>query len=131
MEYENDFVNTEAQEVEIDGKKFKIRELAGLEADEAANNYTSLIKDEEDPDKLSIEMDLAKRNHEMLKLCVVDAPYKINGKEFKNAKPESRIEILQKLRPGIRGKLLKEIFRINAMDGDTKKNSKAQSSEKK
>ena len=104
---EEDFISRELEEVKIGERIFKIKPLTGKEGDEILDK--NLTVDEDGKMKVS----LAVRNEEWFKKCVIDAPYEKNGIPFKDLKPDERVEILQKLKPAIRTKLIKELSRLN------------------
>ena len=112
----SDFVSNEPIEVDIDGRIFKIKEVSGEEADLIANAYIK-IKDEN-----TLDIDIAAKSREWLKHTVMDAPYDLSGKPFTELNPDQRVSILQQLKPAIRSKLLKEIYKINEPPSDIKKN---------
>lgn len=122
----SDFVDTEKEhEIDIGGRKFKIREMDGYQQDEL--NSRSYVPNEETGKFL---LNMAKRNEYYLRICVIDAPYNQNDKPFKSLKPDAKVAILQKLKPSIRKELIEEIVKLNQMEVETAKNSKPQSSEK-
>lgn len=120
----SDFVDTDKEhEIDIGGRKFKIREMNGYQQDEL--NSRSYI-----PDGKIWRLDIAKRNEYFLRICVIDSPYDQDGVPFKALKPDEKVAILQKLKPGIRKELIKKIRKLNKMEEGTAKNSKPQSSTK-
>jgi hypothetical protein len=104
---ENDFVTGELEEIKIGERVFKIKPLTGKEGDEILDK--NLIVDEDG--KMSAS--LVVRNEEWFRRCVVDAPYEKDGKPFKDLKSEERVEIIQKLKPVIRTRLIKELSKVN------------------
>lgn len=121
----SDFVDTEKEhEIDIDGRKFKIREMNGYQQDEV--NSRSYIPN----DVGKFNLDIAKRNEYFLRVCVIDAPYDQGETKFRSLKPDAKVAILQKLKQGIRKKLIEKIRKLNQMGEETAKNSKPQSSTK-
>jgi len=118
---EKDFISEEPVEVEVDGKKFKIKELSGVEYDVLSNKYISI-----DEVSGNIIADLAKRNEHYLENCVSDAPYEKDGVAFKDLKPVQKKELLNKLKPSIRIHLVREIAMLNNIGDDVAKNLKKQ-----
>ena len=114
-DYNEDFINNEATEQEIEGRKFKIKELTGEESDALYEEYLT-INEEGNPN-----IDIAKRNAAWLRDCVVDAPYEKDGKKFRELKPEERLAILQNLKIKIRAPLLKAIMEKNEIPKEVKK----------
>jgi len=112
---EEDFISGELEEIKIGERTFKIKPLTGKEYDEVIDKNLTI----EEGGKMTIS--LAMRNEEWLKRCVVDAPYEKDGKPFKQLSPEERVELLQKLKPSIRNKLIKELARINEGKEEEKK----------
>ena len=115
-DYNEDFVNKEATEKVIEGRKFMIKELTGRESDALYEEYLT-ITEEGNPN-----IDIAKRNAAWLRDCVIDAPYEKDGKPFKDLKPEERVGILQTLKVKIRAPLLKAIMEKNDIPKEVKKN---------
>lgn len=114
----NDFVSEEPVEVDVDGRKFKVRELLGEESDKIANEYVKV-----DVRNDSAQLDVALRNKLVLEAAVVDAPYTgENNKPFKELGKDERVKILNKLKPGIRSALLKKVFEVNSVERDVAKN---------
>lgn len=112
-----DFVSEEPISVEVSGRKFKIRELNGEESDNISNQYIKV-----DGDSGNVLLDVALRNKLILGACVVDAPYDKDGVEFSKLSKDDKIKILNKLKPGIRSPLLKEIFKVNSVESGVSKN---------
>lgn len=103
MVYEEDFVRSELVEVNVNGRVFKLKDLSGPEVDALTEKYMKIDLENE-----SFSMDLGVKNSELLK-CVVDAPYKIGDKDFKDASVEERVACLNRLKNGVRQQLLKVI----------------------
>lgn len=119
----SDFVDTEKEhEIDIGGRKFKIREMGGYQRDEL--NSRSYIPDAETG---KWRLDIAKRNECYLRFCVIDAPYDQKEVPFKSLNIDEKVAILQKLKPEIRKKLIEKIRKLNRMEEETAKNSKPQS----
>jgi len=119
---EEDFIKEEPVEVSIGERKFRIRELSGEEADQLANKYVKI-----DAETGNIEADISERNKFWLGRCVVDAPYEVEGKKFKDLPPEKKAELLNKLKPGIRLPLIQAVSDLNNVGSDVAKNYKKQS----
>lgn len=112
----SDFINDEPVKVEINGKEYLLKELTGVEYDNGTTEYISVFDDG------TYKMDMAKKNTYFLKKCVVDAPYDLNGRPFKDLSEEQRFELLNKLKPSIRDAILKEIGNLHSLKGDVTKN---------
>jgi len=112
---EKDFVNEKPIEVEIEGKKFLLKEPNGFEADEISDKYLKVAEDGK------ITISLAERNRAWFSSLVVDAPYEIDGKPFKELKPTEKADLLNKLKAEVRNPLLKEINKLINPKGDVKK----------
>jgi len=118
---EKDFVSEEPVEVIVDGKKFLIKELSGTEYDALSNKYISV-----DQESGNINADLVKRNEYYLTNCVIDAPYDLGGKAFKDLNPMQKKDLLNKLKPKIRIRLVRAIAELNDIGSDVAKNLKKQ-----
>jgi len=127
--YDADFIDLTPIDVEIEGRKFKLKPLNGAEADEITSKFTKFVENPDDPDNFKTEFNIALRNSLWLQTCVIDAPYQINdgSKPWIEHEPKIRLEILNKLKPKIRNGLLKKIRIMNAAESDVTKNSKKQS----
>lgn len=113
--FDEDFITGRPVEIDIEGRKFKIKELTGEETDKIANSYVKI------KDKNTIDIDIAIKNKELLKNTILDAPYEKDGRKWSELTQNERVELLQKLKPGIRSKLLKEINMINGISEEIKK----------
>ena len=116
-----DFINEEPIEVEINGKVFLIKEFTGEEYDKISNDYITLNKDG------NLELDIGKRNKAWLGIAVVDAPYQLNDKAFKDLDSVAKGEMLNKLKAKVRIPLINAINKINSVSADVAKNCKMQS----
>ena len=121
MTEESDFVGSTPIEIDIGGRKFKIKEMTGTESDKIGSEYITLDADG------NLVADHAKRNLAWLGIAVVDAPYKKEGKEFKDLKLEEKRTLLNKLKPKIRLPLIQAVSDINTIGSDVAKNYKRQS----
>ena len=112
----SDFIGSEPVEVLVQGRKFKVRELNGEAFDSLAEEYVTISEDG------TFNVDIAKRSKGLLKL-VVDAPedYSSNGKKFSELSEAERLEILQKMKPLLRDKLISEINKTMKADDEVKK----------
>lgn len=132
----SDFVSEELIEINIEGRKFKFKELTGEEMDRILNNSMRISPEGE------ITFDLLKQNNAYLG-CVMEAPYTKtifkkdedgnvmldeNGKEieievniFEPLNKEERINLLNKIKNSIRRKLLNEIKNYHNELGDVEK----------
>ena len=110
----SDFVDEEPIEVEVDGKIFKIKEPNGPEYDAWTEKYVTILEGDR------LDLSIVNKNKGALEF-VVDAPYKVGELEFKDAKPEDRLVLLQKLKPLIRNKLIKAINSLLDGSEDVKK----------
>lgn len=112
----SDFIGSEPIEVEVLGRKFKVREMNGEEFDALAEKYIVIGEDG------VINIDISKRSKGLLGL-VVNAPddYSTDGKKFPELKEEERIAILQKMKPMLRDKLIAAINKTMAADKELKK----------
>ena len=124
MKYQEDFIKDRGIEKTIKGRKFLIREIPGEEMDEITNQYVTV----KDDDKL--DANLMIRNKILLGKAVVDAPYEIDNKPFREAPEGKRVALLQKLKPRIRGDLITAVLRVNGMSKEEAKNSSSSSSVK-
>jgi len=116
MAYEEDFVSNQEVEAKIDGRKFTLKILLGEDYDRISTEFITVTPEQ------TIKIDIAKRNSAFLREAVVDAPYEQKGKKFKELSPNERLDLLQKLNPSMRNKLLKKIHEIHELDSDVKKN---------
>jgi len=114
--YEKDFIDEKPIKVDINGREFKLRLMLGVEFDKASSDFITIRSDE------SAKVDVAKRNSIFLKKCVVDAPYKKDGKAFADLTEDERLELMDKLKPGIRNALLKKVHGLHELDSDVEKN---------
>ena len=121
MAFEEDFVSG-PKDFEVEGRKFKIKILSGGDFDNVASEFVFITDG-------ILTIDVPKKNEAFLRECVLDAPYEKNGKPFATLTKEERTEILQKLRPTIRTKLLRAIMVLNEMPEEAKKNLKKTSSQ--
>lgn len=112
----SDFVSNEPVEIEVVGRKFKVKEVSGELYDKMSEKFILIDQDG------GINIDIAKRSKELLSL-VVEAPddYSSNGKKFPELSVEERLEILQKMKPGLRDKLIGAINGTMKVDEDLKK----------
>jgi hypothetical protein len=113
--FEEDFVSKDLIEVEVSGRKFKVRDLSGPEMDSLTEKYMKLDLENE-----SVSLDLSVKNNEMLK-CVVDAPYEKDGKKFSELSEDERLELLNSLKNNIRGNLLKVMNKRLSLSDELKK----------
>jgi hypothetical protein len=113
--FEEDFVSKDLVEVEVQGRKFKIKDLSGPEMDSLTEKYMKLDLENE-----SVSLDLSIKNNEMLK-CVVDAPYEKDGKKFSELSEDERLEILNSLKNSIRGNLIKAMNKRMSLSDELKK----------
>jgi predicted RNA-binding protein len=113
--FEEDFVSKDLIEVEIQGRKFKIRDLSGPEMDSLTEKYLKIDMENE-----SVTLDLSVKNNEMLK-CVIDAPYEKDGKKFSELSGDEKLEILNSLKNSIRGNLIKTINKRLSLSDELKK----------
>ncbi len=111
----NDFINEEAIEIEVNGKKFKVHEPDGEEYDSYLESFIRPLPNG------NYDYDFKKKNMNLLGF-VVDAPYEDKGVKFKDLDKNRRIELLQKLKPGIRGELIKKINSCFEVGDSQKKN---------
>ena len=114
----SDFVEDKPISLECDGKTFKIREPLGEEVD-AILEGMYLIEEDENGKKIT-KVSLQFRNSAYLKL-VVDAPYEKEGKKFTELDSVQRFELLSRLKPRIRGKLLSLIDKAIVKGSDVEK----------
>lgn len=108
----SDFVEDNPIEVKVEDRVFLVKEPFGGEFDAWLEKYISILPSG------GYNVDLPKKNAGILEF-VVDAPYKVGDKDFKDASVEERVELLQKLKPTIRGALIKKINGL--LEGDDKK----------
>jgi hypothetical protein len=113
--YEEDFVSKELIELDVNGRKFKVRDLSGPEMDSLTEKYLKVDMENE-----SVSLDLSVKNNEMLK-CVVDAPYEKDGKKFVDLKEEEKLELLNSLKNSVRGNLLKAMNKRMSLSDELKK----------
>ena len=116
MNPEDDFADETAIEYEINGRKFGIRLMLGEEFDQASSEFITIKSDE------TAKIDVAKRNSVFLQKCVVNAPYQKDGKPFIELNENQRLELLQKLKPGLRNALIKKVHGLHELDSDVEKN---------
>ena len=119
-EFDKDFVNQKGTDVEIDGRKFVIREMLGDEYDKYSTEFMSYLKNES-TGEVKVTMDWSARSAIFLRKCVIDAPYDSNGKPFKSLNEEERFKLLNSLKVGIRQKLLDEVRKVNELGDDEQK----------
>lgn len=111
----SDFVEDEPIEVLVDDKKFLVREPLGPEYDAWVEKYVKVLPSG------AYDFSIVAKNKGVLEF-VVDAPYKVGDKDFKDAKIEDRVGLLQKLKPSVRNKLIKKVNSIiEGVDIDKKK----------
>lgn len=112
----SDFIGSEPIEVDVQGRKFKVREMDGNEFDALAEKFVIISEDG------AVNIDIAKRSKGLLAL-VVDAPddYSSNGKKFPELSEDDRVAILQKMKPMLRDKLIAAINKTMAVDKELKK----------
>lgn len=122
--YEADFVDLTPIDVEIGGRKFKLKPLNGEESDKVTNKFTKFVQDKDNPDEFKADFDISVRNSEWLKICVIDAPYSKGEKAWSELNEDEKLEILNKLKPKLRNELLKQIRIMNSLESEVVKNSK-------
>ena len=112
----SDFIGNEPIEIEVLGRKFKVREIDGAEFDALAEKYIVIGEDG------VFNVDIAQRSKGLLGL-VVDAPddYSTNGKKFPELSEADRLAILQKMKPMLRDKLIAAINKTMSADKELKK----------
>lgn len=110
----SDFVGEEPIEIEVVGRKFKIKEVNGQDFDKMSEKYVALTEEG------TFNVDIALRNEQLLTL-VVDAPYEKDGKKFTELSEQDKLGILQKLKPGLRDKLIAGINKSMTPEEDLKK----------
>jgi len=101
-----DFIEETPIKIEVNGRKFEIREPLGEEIDAI---FEKMYKVKEDSrGKKNFEIVISERNKAYLKL-VVSAPYEKDGKKFSELDSMQKLAMLNKLKPKLRGELLKKI----------------------
>jgi len=113
--FEEDFVSKDLVEIEVQGRKFKVKDLSGPEMDALTEKYLKI-----DVENESVSLDLGVKNNEMLK-CVVDAPYEKDGKKFVDLNAEEKLEVLNSLKNSVRGNLIKAINKRMSLSDELKK----------
>jgi len=108
---ETDFIKNFEKEVDIDGRKFKLKIFKGNEKD----RLFDFMRIEKDDGR--IEYSLEKRNEYYLTNCVIEAPYKWKEKAWKNLTMIERFDCLNKCI--LREKILLNIIKLN--EGDVAK----------
>jgi len=121
--YEDDLVDEKPKEVEIDGRKFKLHRFLGYEIDTINSECMHIADDGK------MDLDMAKRNKMMLEQGVLDAPYTKSNKAYSELQPHERADILRRLNPTIRAKILSEIHKIHFISEEDKKKSTSTSTE--
>lgn len=125
-----DFVDEkETEEFKIGDRVFQLRYLLGPEVDDIDSKSQKWTEDEEGT-KFIIDQKI--RNREYLKLAVAHAPYdgKVIGKEngegngipWTQLSDNDKINILDKLKPGIRNSLIIKVLKMNRADTQELKN---------
>jgi len=114
-EFSGDFLTGELLEFKIGEREFKIRELKAEEYDDILSRSFKI-------ENGKFSLDYSVRNKEWVKLCLVSAPYSLEGKAWKELTPEERLELFQKLKAPIRLKVIEQIRMLNEPEGDFQKN---------
>jgi len=128
MAFEEDLIKEEPTNVDVEGRKFKIRELYPTEVDKIDSEC--LVLDNETGALITYKSDL--KNLEYLTKCVVDSPYEWLGKKFKDLTEEERRNFFSKNpKNRIRTLLLNEINELHGLKKSAKKKSNPSSSKEK
>ncbi len=114
MGYEEDRVKEEPVSVFVGDREFKVKPMNGRETDALMDKCVKGIGS----DGKSASIEIGVKNEELLK-TVVDAPYDLKGKPFKELTLLQKLDVLQSLK--IRNALLVKIDELNNIDGEDKK----------
>lgn len=117
---EEDFITSDLEEFKIGERIFKLKYLKGKQSDEVLDQSLTI-------EGKNINISVSQRNELWIKQCIIEAPYELNGIPFKDLKPEERLGIIQKLKPIIRGPLMKKIQEMNEGTEEEKKSLNQQS----
>ncbi len=99
-----------------DGSKFVVKSLNGKEFDSLMNQIIISRPDG------STSVDLKKQNEFFLRNCVVEAPYELEGKLWKELSSEERLKVLnENVNLNVRSFLLKAIREDNIGGEELKK----------
>jgi len=119
MAFEEDFKTYGIIEKEIEGRKFKIKQFTPGEVDEIGDKST--VEKEIEGVKKTI-FSIKKQNTNLLVEGVIDAPWIIDGKPWKEVKKEKKAELFEnEIDINIRTQLLKFVGGANAVQDIKKK----------